>query len=45
MTATKTREHGTYTKYVQERCRCEDCRQANRDYERARARRTEPPYA
>jgi hypothetical protein len=33
------REHGTYAKYVAERCRCELCRAANRSYERARTRR------
>lgn len=44
-TATPTgRPHGTYTRYVTDRCRCEPCRRANRDYERARAARVEPPY-
>ncbi len=32
------RAHGTYPKYVIERCGCEPCRQANRDYERRRGR-------
>ncbi len=32
------RPHGTYTKYVTERCGCEDCREANRKYERRRVR-------
>lgn len=31
--------HGTHVAYVQDRCRCDACRQANRDYERARTRR------
>lgn len=38
------REHGTYTKYVTEHCRCDACRAANRDYERARNRRVTPAY-
>ena len=33
------REHGTYVKYVADRCRCEGCRKANREYERERRRR------
>lgn len=32
------RAHGTYVKYVQERCRCEPCRRANREYETRRVR-------
>ncbi len=32
------RAHGTYVKYVVERCGCEPCRAANRDYERRRQR-------
>ncbi len=32
------RAHGTYVKYVVERCTCEPCRAANREYERARQR-------
>lgn len=32
-------KHGTYVTYAAHGCRCEDCRKANRDYERARARR------
>lgn len=32
------REHGTYVKYVVEKCHCELCRAANRDYERKRTR-------
>lgn len=39
-----TRAHGTHAKYVADRCRCDLCRAANRDYERARARRVDPPY-
>jgi hypothetical protein len=31
--------HGTNVAYVVEGCRCEECRQANRAYERARVRR------
>lgn len=47
------RAHGTYARYVQGPsiddviglpCRCDPCRQANRDYERDRARRIEPAY-
>lgn len=38
------RDHGTYTKYVVEHCRCDPCRNANRDYERERKKRTAPPY-
>lgn len=34
----KVRPHGTYTKYVVERCHCEECREANRTYERRRTR-------
>ena len=30
------RPHGTHAKYVVERCGCEPCREANRDYERRR---------
>jgi hypothetical protein len=32
------RPHGSYVKYVVEKCRCEDCRQANRVYGRRRCR-------
>lgn len=32
------REHGTRAKYVVERCRCDDCRRACRDYERWRSK-------
>lgn len=45
------RDHGTHACYVWgpnpgagDGCRCEPCRQANRDYEAARARRVEPSY-
>lgn len=38
------RQHGTYVKYVQDRCRCDNCKAANRDYERQRAARIAPPY-
>lgn len=37
------RPHGTYVKYVVERCTCDPCRAANRDYERARARAMRRP--
>lgn len=37
-------EHGTHAAYVLDRCRCEPCRAANRDYERERAHRIEPAY-
>lgn len=48
-----TREHGTHVRYVQGPneydargigCRCEPCRQSNRDYEKERSQRTEPAY-
>lgn len=32
-------EHGTYSRYTVGGCRCEACRAANREYERARTRR------
>jgi hypothetical protein len=32
------RPHGSYAKYVIERCRCEECTEANREYERRRRR-------
>lgn len=38
------RQHGTYVRYVIDRCRCEPCRAANRAYERGRRSRIEPPY-
>lgn len=38
------RQHGTYVKYVQDRCRCDECRAANRDYKRQRSARIAPPY-
>lgn len=46
------REHGTHNCYVHgpdrsktgRGCRCEPCRAANREYERQRAARIEPPY-
>jgi hypothetical protein len=34
----KERPHGTYAKYVIERCHCPECREANRLYERRRCR-------
>lgn len=37
-----TREHGTRAKYVVEKCRCDDCTQANREYQRALTRRVAP---
>jgi hypothetical protein len=33
------REHGTHVKYVVDRCRCDECRRANREYENNRRRR------
>lgn len=33
------RPHGVRAKYVAEKCRCDDCRKAHRDYENARNRR------
>jgi len=36
--AASHRPHGSYVKYVVERCHCEPCRQANRAYERRRVR-------
>lgn len=47
------RDHGTYVRYVQgpgiddepgKGCRCDECRTANKLYERERASRLEPPY-
>lgn len=40
----EARAHGTYVKYVIEQCRCDECRAANRDYERERSRRCAPAY-
>ncbi len=37
------RGHGTYAKYTVELCRCEPCRKAKRDYERARQRAISRP--
>ena len=34
----KVRPHGTHAKYVVERCHCDECRAANRAYERKRTR-------
>lgn len=34
----KTRPHGTHVKYVVERCRCDECREATLAYERQRRR-------
>lgn len=34
MTPAKVRPHGTYAKYVIERCKCDECRASNRAYER-----------
>jgi hypothetical protein len=45
VTAVEThRPHGTHVKYVIDKCRCQECRDANRDYERARKLRREPAY-
>jgi len=38
------RTHGTYVKYVVDRCRCVPCRQANSVYERARTQNVVPAY-
>lgn len=40
----KVYEHGTHARYVINKCRCDDCRAANRAYENERARRIEPAY-
>ena len=37
------RPHGSYVKYVVEKCRCEPCRVANRAYERRRVRAIHRP--
>lgn len=37
------RAHGTRTRYVHEKCRCDRCKRANADYERARHRQIERP--
>ena len=37
------RPHGSYAKYVLEKCRCEECTGANRAYERRRARARSRP--
>lgn len=37
-------DHGTHACYVLDKCRCDDCHRANRDYERERAARIEPAY-
>ena len=36
--STKVRPHGARAKYVHEKCRCDDCRRAIREYERWRTR-------
>lgn len=36
--------HGQHAAYVLDRCRCQPCREANREYERDRRRRIEPAY-
>lgn len=38
------RQHGTRAKYVIDRCRCDDCREANRVAQIEHRRRIEPPY-
>jgi hypothetical protein len=38
------REHGTHARYVVDRCRCDRCRAATREYERERRARIEPAY-
>jgi hypothetical protein len=43
MTATRTRAHGERAKYVIERCRCAECREAVRLYERRRRRALSRP--
>jgi hypothetical protein len=45
--STTHRAHGTYVKFVVDRCKCEPCRYANREYERQRGlklRRGLVPY-
>ena len=36
------RQHGTRAKYTQDKCRCDECRAANTDYQRQRTRRIAP---
>ena len=36
------RQHGTRAKYTQDKCRCDECRAANTDYQRQRTRRVAP---
>lgn len=38
------RAHGSYVKYVQDRCRCDECTKANQAYERENRQRIDPPY-
>src|SRR4051812_1680110 len=38
------RAHGTRAKYVLEKCRCEPCTAANREYVRASSQRAAPAY-
>lgn len=40
----KVYEHGSHARYVLNRCRCTECKEANRLYERARAARLEPAF-
>lgn len=37
------RPHGTHAKYAVERCRCDDCRRAQREYNRNRVRQLSRP--
>ncbi len=37
-------DHGTHAAYVFDKCRCDDCKRATRDYERERRSRIEPAY-
>ena len=38
MTTTKSK-HGTYARYVNQKCRCSRCRVANANYQRERRRK------
>jgi len=42
--AKKRYAHGTHARYVLARCRCEPCRESNREYERTRQLRRQLPY-
>lgn len=42
--STKLYEHGSHARYVLNKCRCDECRAANRRYENERKARLEPAY-